>query len=249
MSRYQDVRFSPSLLIDGACSVIVCAINYKNRHSLSQGSSQDPKIASYALNRDYHKTIRKRLKRLLKALQERYPGLEGRCFVDSAPLLEKQLAVDAGLGWIGRQSLLITPEHGSFVLLGEIVIDRSVDIYDTPYQGKGCGACRLCTERCPAQAITSERMIDARRCISCRTVEVDNNSDITLAGWVFGCDECQICCPHNSSTPLQDDPDFMPIIEPISTSEWSELSQEQFAEEFGATPLKRAGLERIKSSL
>ncbi len=249
MGRYKELRLDPSLLLNGAKSVIVCAMNYKNEYSLTQHNTSTPHIASYATCYDYHKTIRKRLKRVLKALQEHYPTLCGRCFVDSAPLLEKQLALNAGLGWIGRQGLLVTPEFGSFVLLGEIVIDYLVDSYNTPYTKNGCGTCRLCIDTCPTKAISEVRTIDSRRCISCRTVEVENNSDITLAGWVFGCDECQSCCPHNQNTPLYQNQDFKPIVSPISSQEWRKLNDTEFLNIFGATPLKRAGLNRIIKSV
>ncbi len=249
MERYYDVRFTPSTLIENGRTVIVCGVNYKNEYSASQRDSSRPCIASYALNRDYHKTLRKRLKSLLRALQIEYPTLCGRCFTDSAPLLEKQLAVNSGLGWIGRQSLLITPEFGSFVLLGEIVIDQEVDRYDTPFEENRCGECRSCINTCPVAAINENRTIDTRRCISCRTVEVEDSSDLTLNGWVFGCDECQSCCPHNQRTPQYSNPDFAPITTPLTHKEWSAITDEEFMVKFGTTPLKRAGFERIKRLL
>ncbi|MFI3302557.1 MAG: tRNA epoxyqueuosine(34) reductase QueG [Rikenellaceae bacterium] len=249
MSRYQDVRFDPSKLIDNGRSIIVCGVNYKNKYSLTQGDSTSPRIASYALNRDYHKTLRNRLKTLLKALQSHHPTLNGRCFTDSAPLLEKQLAVNCGLGWIGRQSLLITPEFGSFVLLGEIVINHEVDSYDSPLKEDRCGECRACVNSCPVGAINNNRTIDTRRCISCRTVEVEDSSDLTLNGWIFGCDECQSCCPHNQRTPMSKNSDFTPIVTPPNSQEWRVINEDEFMLEFGTTPLKRAGIERIKQSL
>ncbi len=250
MTRYYDIRFDPSKLIEGGRSVIVCGINYKNQYSLMQNSSSNPRIASYAINLDYHKTLRKRLKLLLKTLEEYQPTLRGRCFTDSAPILEKQLAVNAGLGWIGKQSLLITPEYGSFVLLGEIVIDDIVDSYDTPFTESRCGGCRRCIDSCPVLAITDNRTIDTRRCISCRTVEVDDfTAGLTLNGWIFGCDECQSCCPHNQQTPQHSNPDFTPIVTPPTHKEWGSINQDLFIEKFGTTPLKRTGIDRIKRLL
>ncbi len=249
MRRYQDVRFDPTCLMTGAQSVIVCAVNYKSDYSLSTGDSDTPRIASYALTRDYHKTIRKALKSLLRELQNLYPSLSGRCCVDTAPLLEKQLAIDAGLGWRGRNSLLITPEYGSFVLLGEIIIDSVVDSYDSPYGGDGCGECRRCVDSCPTSALTPDRTVDTRRCISAQTVECENTSDIPLNGWIFGCDECQQCCPHNRKTPLFSNPQFTPIATPLTVDEWQRLNDAEFSEIYGSTPLKRAGLPRIFRAL
>ncbi len=246
MTRYMDVRCDPSKIIDSARSVIVCATNYKNEYSLLEAKASTPRIASYALTRDYHKTIRKRLKALLAEIKSAYPTINGRCFTDSAPLFEKQLAVDAGIGWIGRQSLLISPALGSFTLLGEIVIDDHVDLYDSSIAEVGCGECRRCIEKCPVGAINDNRTIDTRKCISCRTVEIDDDSELTLNGWIFGCDECQSCCPHNQRTPLYQNPDFAPIVTPPSLKEWSEMSDLEFNDRFGQTALKRAGLERVK---
>ncbi len=246
MKRYEEVRFNPSLLLESAKAVIVCAVSYKNEYSLLQST---PRIASYALNRDYHKTIRKRLKAMLRDLQLSYPTLAGRCFTDSAPLCEKQLAANCGLGWIGRQSLVVNPKLGSFILLGEIVIDQDVNQYDTPLSGQECGSCRRCIEACPVGAINDNRTIDTRLCISCRTVEIEDFSDLSLNGWIFGCDECQSCCPHNQHSPLCENLDFKPITSPATEEEWQEMSDEEFLNRYGSTPLKRGGLDRIKRLL
>ncbi len=242
MHKYTEVRFDPSLIMEGCQSAVVCAINYKSNFSLAE--SDAPKIASYALCEDYHRTVRRSLKALLRTLKERYPQLNGRCCVDTAPLLEKHLAQRAGLGWIGRQSLLITPEYGSFVVLGVLLLDDVTDSYDAPYTGRGCGSCRACIEACPAGAISDERTVDSRLCISAQSVECDFTS-VELSGWVFGCDECQMCCPHNQHTPLATNPSMQPIFAPISYDAWQRMSQEEFISQLNKTPLKRAGLERI----
>ncbi len=242
LHRNMEVRFDPSALVPGACAVVVCGVNYKSEYSLQNGAG----IASYALMRDYHKTIRKMLKQLFSELQQLEPALQGRMFTDSAPLLEKQLAVAAGFGWIGRQSLLVTPEYGSFVLLGELVISVEADQYDEPYVGEGCGTCRACLSACPASAINDNRTIDARRCISARTVEMDDGGDDPLAGWVFGCDGCQSCCPHNRATPLSTNPYMQITLTPPNSEEWMQMSQEDFDALTAGTPLRRATLERIQ---
>ncbi|MFI3333240.1 MAG: tRNA epoxyqueuosine(34) reductase QueG [Rikenellaceae bacterium] len=248
MKQYMDIRFNPANLLEGTQSVVVCAINYKNSYSIKQCKEGGnlPKIASYALNRDYHKSIRKLLKELLRRLQRNNPHLEGRCCVDTAPLLEKQLACEAGLGWIGRQSLLVTPQFGSYVLLGLLLLTDKVDYYNSPYRGDGCGTCHRCVESCPAGAILDNRMIDSRLCISALTVECDSTDGKELNGWLFGCDECQSCCPHNQRSPMATNAAFAPIISPIPSNEWQRMTPEEFTQKVGSTPLKRGGLERIK---
>lgn len=251
MRRNCDKRLDVTQLMEGAQTVVVCAVSYKSSISGGYQPNDRCKIASYACNRDYHKTIKKMLLQLLRTLQERYPSLEGRAFVDSAPVLEKQYAVEAGLGWIGRQSLLITPEYGSYVLLGELVLCDEVDSYDKPMQTVGCGECRRCIEACPTGAIVKEMTIDTSRCISCRTIESDNTSSIDLHGWIFGCDECQNCCPYNRRAKQHRNPSFDPLFDPrdISPDEWQAMSEEDFSLRFGSTPLKRSGLERIKKNI
>lgn len=252
MRRNLDKRFNPENLVEGAKSVIVCGVSYKSPISGGYTSEDRTKIASYACNRDYHKSIKKMLQTLLKELQKIYPKLEGRAFVDTAPLLEKQLAVEAGLGWIGKQSLLITPEFGSYVLLGELVINMECDQYDKPLEGVGCSECKRCMESCPAQAIVEPMIINTAKCISCRTIEAEQEeTDNNLHGWIFGCDECQNCCPYNKKAKQHTNQHFDPLFDPreIATSEWLEMSEEEFQNRFGFTPMKRAGLERIKKNI
>ena len=250
MRNHLDRRFDVRQMVEDAQSVVVCAVSYKSDISGCYTDSDRCKIASYACNRDYHKTIKKMLLTLLKELQSQYPSLQGRAFVDSAPLLEKQYAVEAGLGWIGRQSLLVTPEYGSYVLLGELVLNEAVDSYDSPYQGVGCGECRRCMEACPSGAIVTPMTINTAKCISCRTIESENDN-IDLHGWIFGCDECQNCCPYNKQAVTHRNSAFDPLFDPrtISAEKWLAMSEEEFAERFGSTPLKRSGLERIKRNL
>ncbi len=252
LHRYLDLRFDPTKLVDGARSVVVCGVNYKNRYSLSDElQKRGVGVASYALMRDYHKTIKRRLKSLLRELQSLSPALSGRMFTDSAPLLEKHFAYRAGLGWIGRQSLLVAPQFGTFVLLGELVIDHAVDRYDEPLGavGDGCGECRRCLDSCPVGAINEDRTIDARRCIAARTIEFEEQGSEPLAGWVFGCDVCQRCCPHNQKTPLSKLDDMRPIITPPTLDGWCNMSEEEFVNFAQGTPIKRSTLNRIKDNL
>ncbi len=249
MHRHLDLRFNPANLMEETRSVVVCALNYKNEMSLGQNHPLYPKIASYALAPDYHKVIRRSLRSLLRRLQLRHPQLNGRCCVDSAPLLEKQLAVEAGLGWIGRQTLLITPQFGSFVLLGVLLLDDTVDHYDTPYSADGCGHCNRCVDYCPNGAIRCDKMIDTRLCVSALTIECDTPGKKPLDGCIFGCDTCQSCCPHNQKTPLATNPAIQPIITPPSSKEWRSMTPEEFTTQFEKTPLKRSGLTRLLRNL
>lgn len=253
MRNYLDRRFDAAKLVEGARTVVVCAVAYDGTVTSKSPDTATsyPKIASYACRRDYHKVIRKRLQAVLKQLQAHYPQLQGRAFVDSAPLVEKQLAVDAGLGWIGRQSLLVTPQYGSYVLLGELVLTEEVDVYDTPMQTVGCSECRRCVEACPTGAIVDDMVINTARCISCHTVEVTPSDAVDLHGWVFGCDECQRCCPYNRAAKGSEyyimPREFSP--QDISAEEWLAMSEEDFLQRFGHTPLKRAGLKKIQSNI
>lgn len=197
-----DKRSDVKLLVEGAKSVIVCAVSYNYQQSSS--------VASYALATDYHYTIKQMLFTLLNTLQTIYPTLHGRAFVDSAPIFEKRFAAEAGLGAVGRNSLIINPVFGSKILLGELVVDLATDIYDTPQEWDCCKGCRRCIDSCPSGAIMEDRTIDTKRCISCMTIEKAVGQQIE--GWVFGCDVCQNVCPHNANAERLTNQNFMPII-------------------------------------
>ena len=251
LERHTEKRFDPARLVEGARTAVVCAVAYKNRTSDGYPATCRTKIASYACTTDYHTTIRNMLRGMLQALKAAYPGLEGRAFVDTAPLAEKQLAVEAGLGWIGRQSLLVTPQFGSFVLLGELLLNDETDAYDTPFEGSRCGSCRACIEHCPTGAILDERMIDTGRCIACHTIEREPDTGIDLDGWIFGCDACQSCCPYNRRAPQHRNPAFDTLFDPaeLDAEAWRALDERQFTDCFGTTPLTRNGLERIRGNI
>ena len=202
--------------------------------------------------RDYHLTIKEMLAKVAERLKEHYPTLRFRAFTDSAPLAEKSYAVRAGLGWIGRNSLLITPEHGSMLHLGELVISEEVDEYDTPTEDVGCGECRRCVEACPNGAILTNRTIDTRRCISCRTIEREAEGEsIELDGWIFGCDACQVVCPYNKKAPLYTNSRFAPLYDPtaLDGEAWLRMSEEEFEAMAGTTAMTRAGLRRIQQNI
>lgn len=249
--RHLDKRFDPARLVEGARTVVVCAAAYKNSAGEGYAEGFAARIASYALFPDYHDTIRAMLRTVFQRLAQDAPQLRGRVFVDTAPLLEKQWAVEAGLGWIGRQSLLVTPRYGSYVLLGELVLADACDAYDDPFEGSRCGRCHNCVESCPTGALSGDRMIDARRCISCYTVERACAVRPPLHGWIFGCDACASCCPYNRKAPMHTLPAFDPLFDPhtLNPDAWLAMGEEEFRRRFGATPLVRSGLETIRRNL
>ena len=251
MYRNREKRFDAGRLVEGARSVVVCAVRYKLLNDKIYHAESRTKIASYACRRDYHKSVKKMLQQMLKSLQTEYPQLQGRAFVDSEPLSEKQYAVEAGLGWIGRQSLLVTLQYGTALLLGVLLLDDEVSCYDRRYEGVGCGECRRCVEACPTKAVVECRGVDTSRCISCHTIEAEPQTELDLGGWIFGCDECQLCCPYNKNQADAEGEEYRPIFLPaeISAEEWLAMSEEEFTLRFGSTPLKRSGLRRIQQNV
>lgn len=258
LSRNIEKRFSPALLMPGSRSVISCAVSYKNDTSPGYGDSRNPKVASYARTSDYHDTVRNMLAEMAEILTFDALAVSWRAFTDSAPILEKRWAVEAGLGFIGRNTLLVTPEYGSFVLLGELLIDAEADSYDEPYTGPGCGECRRCMDKCPNRALTPDGL-DTSRCISRANTSrppsdaalAEKIADMPLHGWLYGCDECQSVCPYNINAPLHRNPAFDPVYDPrsITSAEWRALTDEEFDRRFGHTPLGHSGLSAIKRSL
>lgn len=252
LERNVEKRFDVGRLVENSHSVVVCAVSYLSQYSRGYRDGYNAKIASYALNDDYHVTIKSMLCELADELKKDNPELRYRAFVDSAPVAEKSLAVRAGLGWIGRQSLVVNPRFGSMIHLGELVIDDVVDEYDRPMTGVGCGSCRRCVDACPNGAILDNRTIDTRRCISCRTIEREGcTDDITLDGWIFGCDACQSVCPFNKQAPLHTNHRFDPRIDPyeLSAERWLRMTDDEFSEMAATTPMTRSGLERIRGNI
>lgn len=251
MERNVEKRADPRKLVEGARTAVVCAVSYKIRIGEGYPPGHRTKIASYACTADYHTTIKGMLNGMLEHLKAAVPGLGGRAFVDTAPLLEKQLAVEAGLGWIGRQSLLVTPRHGTYVLLGELLLTDEADAYDAPFEGSRCGRCRNCIESCPTDAIVAPKVIDTGRCISCHTIEREPSGGIDLDGWIFGCDRCQSCCPHNQKAPMHANRAFDPVFDPLTmdAAAWMALDETEFEARMGATPLTRSGLARIRGNI
>lgn len=247
LERNIDKRADATQLVEGAKSVIVCGVAYKNVFSGGYPTDCKQKIASYALTTDYHITIKQMLQRLCAVLKEVCPTLAGRVFTDSAPVFEKRYAVEAGLGWIGRQSLLVTPQFGTFVLLGVAIINEECDNYDAPLQSVGCGECRRCIDACPNGAVI-DRHIDTRKCISRATIEKQVEENVPLHSWIFGCDECQNCCPYNAKAPIATNPLVAPTLDPTAI-DWQKIDEAEFTLRFAKTPISRSSLERILSNI
>ncbi|MDR1895755.1 MAG: tRNA epoxyqueuosine(34) reductase QueG, partial [Prevotellaceae bacterium] len=196
MENHLEMRFNPDKLTEGARSVISLAYNYYSSQKQVSGA---PVISKYAYGQDYHFVVKDKLNRLLCFIRQQQSGVEGRGFVDSAPLLEKVWAQRSGIGWMGKNGNIIITGKGSFHFLAELALNVELQ-YDSPVTGK-CGACTRCIDSCPAQAIVQPYVVDARRCISYLTIELKNELPETskgkLAGRIFGCDICQDVCPWN----------------------------------------------------
>ena len=246
MRRHRSMRFDPDQLLAGAQSVVVCGVSY---HRAPSAGEVAHRIASYAHNRDYHLVLREPLRRLADELRCLVPESRSRVFIDTAPLSEKSWAVEAGLGWIGRHSLLINPDLGSFLLLGEVLTSAQLTP-DSPFVEMRCGTCHACVEACPVGAIRDDRTIDARRCIARRTIERGGDQS-DLHGWIFGCDLCQRACPHNAKAPFAHSPLFNGVerLEQMTREQWLDMDEQQFDQWFGDTPLARCGLENLKHRL
>lgn len=259
LHRNVEKRFAPGLLVENARSVIVCGVSYRNEVSAGYPEGwANPKVTSYALSCDYHETIKKMLRELAAGLAAEFGEFRFRVFCDSAPVLEKRWAVEAGLGWQGRNSIIVNPELGSYFFLGELITDMEADVYDEPYCGPGCGECRRCVQRCPNGAITQNRGIDVRKCVSRATIEsysdedaLGNAGETPLHGWIYGCDECQSVCPYNASAPQYRNESFSPIFDPrgLSREFWLSLSEAEFGEKFGNTSIFRTGLAQLRRNL
>lgn len=216
MARHGMMRARPHELQPGALRVISVRMNYLPANAAFASTLNAPHlgyVSRYALGRDYHKLLRNRLKKLGEMIQQQCATLNFRPFVDSAPLLERPLAAKAGLGWTGKNSLILNREAGSFFFLGELLIDLPLPI-DRPLTDEGCGRCVACMTQCPTGAIVEPYVVDARRCISYLTIELEGAIPIELrpliGNRIYGCDDCQLICPWNRFSHLTDEADFAP---------------------------------------
>ncbi len=244
MRRNIELRLDPRKLFPPVKTIISLAVNYYPG-KIHYGKTR---ISRYALGRDYHRVLKKMMKRLFYYIKEEIPGVKARFFVDSAPVMERELARRAGLGWIGKNTMLITKEYGSWVFLGEIFISEALPP-DEPFRKNHCGTCSLCVESCPTGAL-KPYFLDARLCLSYITVEhkgeVPEIYRLKNSGWIFGCDTCQEVCPWNRRAQRTNIKDFEPRIPPSLDSL---PSKKEFEKRFQGTALKRAGYEKIKKIL
>ena len=248
MENHFDKRLDPRLLVEDAKSVISVLLNYYPEKTQDDGTY---KISRYAYGQDYHHVIKARLRQLLEFIEENIGEVNGRAFVDSAPVLDKAWAAKSGLGWIGKNSNLLTQQLGSYYFIGELIVDLPLD-YDSPTTDH-CGSCTACLDACPTQAIVEPYVVDGSKCISYFTIELKNEIPNYVKGqfddWIFGCDICQEVCPWNRFSKPHKEPLFNPHPELLSMTkkDWEEITESVFQKVFKKSAVKRtkyAGLKR-----
>lgn len=252
LADHFDKRVDPTKLVSGAKSVISLMYNYYSE--AEQQDNEAPKVAMYAMGKDYHKVVKKKIIKLFKWMEEHIGAVEGRCFVDSAPILERDWARRSGLGWVGKHTLLINKNRGSYFFLGEIICDAEL-IYDMPAIDH-CGTCTRCIEACPTDAISEEGyVVDGSKCISYLTIEVKDaipeEFKGKMANYAFGCDICQQVCPWNRFSTPHNEPKFdarEPILA-LTKSQWIELTEETYQKVFEGTPVKRALYPKLRKNI
>lgn len=253
MENHFELRTDPTKLVPGAKSVIMLMKNY---YPVSNDlSSTSPKIARYAYGEDYHHVLKAKLKDLLTYIRENIGEVDGRCFVDSAPVMEREWAKLAGLGWTGKNTLLIRPTAGSYFFLAALIIDLPL-VSNGDQVRDHCGTCRRCIEACPTDAISpAGYLLDASKCISYLTIELREEIPQAFKGkmedWIFGCDICQEVCPWNRFSKPHDEPSFHPItvLDELNLEGWEEMTEELFKKFFRKSPIKRTKLEGLKRNL
>jgi epoxyqueuosine reductase len=250
MENHFDKRLDPRILVPGAKSVVSLLLNYYPEQTQPEDSLQ---ISKYAYGTDYHFVIKDKLKTLLQAINEEIGEVGGRCFTDSAPVLDKAWAKKSGLGWVGKNSNLINPKSGSFFFIAELIIDLELE-YDGPIKDY-CGTCTRCIDACPTDAITQAYVVDGSRCISYFTIELKGQIPEEVNGkfgnWVFGCDICQDVCPWNRFSKPHNEPAFNPHekFPQLNATDWQEITQEVFQEIFRRSAVKRTGFAGLQRNI
>ena len=257
MAREPSLRADPRAIFPAARSVVVVALNYYTP-SQHQDNSDTGKVSRYAWGDDYHEVLAGKLRSLLDWIKQQRPETEGKICVDIQPAMDKAWAVRAGLGWLGKHSNVITPEFGSWVFLGELLLNLDLDYDDSPIEDH-CGTCTLCIDACPTQAIVEPYVVDSTKCISYATIElrepsIPNEISENLSGWLYGCDICQDVCPWNRFEQITSEERFEPREGNVNPSlvEVLNLNQEAYAERFRGSAMKRAklsGLQRNAQAL
>jgi epoxyqueuosine reductase len=250
MENHFDKRLNPTLLVDGAKSVISLLLNYYPSEFQNEDSY---KISKYAYGQDYHFVIKEKLKELLHFIQTEIGEVSGRAFVDSAPVLDKAWAAKSGLGWMGKNTNLITQKVGSFYFIAELIVDLELE-YDNPTTDH-CGSCTACIDACPTEAIVAPYVVDGSKCISYFTIELKENIPTEMKGklddWVFGCDVCQDVCPWNRFSKSHNEPLFQANSELLSFTkkDWEEIKEDVFKKVFNNSAVKRTKFEGLKRNV
>ena len=252
MERYFDLRIDPTKLVPGAKSVITLLLNY---YPSQEQQENTPHIAKYAWGIDYHYVIRDKLNQLLAFIKEQIGEVDGRGFVDSAPVLERSWAVRSGLGWVGKNGNLLNKKTGSFFFIATLITDLEL-VADAPFATDHCGSCTRCIDACPTQAIVSPTEIDGSKCISYLTIElkeelIPDELAEKMNGWMFGCDICQDVCPWNRFSQSNHESAFQPIPEvlDLSLSEWEAMSEDAFRKIFKSSPISRPKYKGIQRNI
>ncbi|MAV80355.1 MAG: tRNA epoxyqueuosine(34) reductase QueG [Flavobacteriaceae bacterium] len=249
MEKHFDKRLDPRLLVPGAKSVVSLLLNYYNDEQQKNGV---PKISKYAYGTDYHIVIKHKLKKLLQTIYDEIGEVNGRVFVDSAPVMDKAWATRSGLGWTGKNTNLITQKVGSFFFIAEMIIDIELE-FDTPVTDH-CGTCTACIDACPTEALTPYN-IDASKCISYLTIElkdqIPDEFQNKMDNWAFGCDVCQDVCPWNRFSKSHSEPlfDSRPEVLDFTKKDWEELTEDTFETIFKNSAVKRTRYEGLKRNL
>tara|TARA_R110002051_G_scaffold42568_1_gene87309 strand:- start:978 stop:1898 length:921 start_codon:yes stop_codon:yes gene_type:complete len=250
MENHFDKRLDPRLLVDGAKSVISLLLNY---YPEEKQITDSYKISKYAYGQDYHHVIKGKLKQLQEFISEEIGEIDGRAFVDSAPVMDKAWAAKSGLGWIGKHSNLLTQKAGSFYFIAELIVDLDL-VYDTPVTDH-CGTCTACIDACPTEAIVQPYVVDGSKCISYFTIELKNEIPVEFHGkfddWAFGCDICQDVCPWNRFSKPHKEPLFSPHPEllEISKKDWQEITEDVFRKVFQKSAVKRTKYSGLKRNI
>lgn len=250
MENHFDKRLDPTLLVEGAKSVVSLLYNY---YPEQRQNAEAPKISKYAFGKDYHEVIKEKLKEFLNTLKEQIGDVNGRAFVDSAPVLDKAWAKKSGLGWIGKNANLINKQQGSFFFIAELIIDLELE-YDGPIDDY-CGTCTRCLDACPTGAIVEPFIVDGSKCISYLTIElkeaIPEEFKNKMDNWAFGCDVCQDVCPWNRFSMPHHEPQFtnQTGLLNLSNEEWFELTEETFNTVFKQSAVKRTKYKGLKRNL
>ena len=245
LQRNCEKRFDPTRLVEGCKSIVVVALNYYPSHPIKG-------MASYAIGNDYHKIVKDKLYTLLNNINAVHP-IKGRAFCDSAPVLERHWAVQAGIGWVGHNRQLTIPHKGSYFFLGELLIDAELE-YDTPFTANHCGNCRKCIDNCPTGALSNDGF-DARKCLSYLTIEyrgeLTENIGKKMGNNFYGCDCCLKACPHNRFSTPNSTTEFKPSdeLQQMNINKWKKLTKEQYNTLFAKSAVERCGYEQLMRNI